>query len=322
MSEEVYNDGYFDEVIPLDSRNKKKYKAGFIQWSVNGDRFYPTRETTSTLPSGFYIMGWDQSAGTHFLKKRDIITEDIFQLPDKNFENIIGDVQRFWSNKKIYKKYNFVYKRGILLYGTHGCGKSSLIQLLCKDLINIHQGIVINISDRDDVFWFDDVISMIRDIEREKPVIVIIEDIDNFIADREVLTTLLNILDGNMRMNNVVTIATTNFIEDVENRIKARPSRFDRRYNIGLPDDVVRKYFIEQKIKENDLVKSNVSIDKIITDTKGFTIDHLKELILSICVLGYDYDIAFKDVKDMLNGKNLKVINPGETSIGFNINKE
>ena len=306
MAEEIFDD----------EPESKKYRNENTQYSIVGDKFYPARETVGKLPSGYYTIGWDNNQQSHFLRKRDIIADDILILPDKNFESVICDIKKFWNNKNSYKKYNYVYKRGILLYGTHGCGKSSLIQLVCKDLIKYHNGIVINVSDSDDVMWFDDIVNIIREIEPQKPIIAVIEDIDNLTAEKEVLSLLLNILDGNLKTDNIVTIATTNYPEDLEERIKSRPSRFDRRYEIGIPNDEIRRFYIQHKLKEDDLKK--VDIEEWIKETKGFTLDHLKELLLSVFVLNYDFKEALLDVKAMLNGKTLKATKVGEKTIGFN----
>ena len=76
----------------------------------------------------------------------------------------------------------------------------------------------------------------LREIEPDRKIILILEDIDNFInVDKALLTKLLQILDGSNKLDNIITIATTNYQEKLEERIANRPSRFDRRYEIGLP---------------------------------------------------------------------------------------
>ena len=46
-----------------------------------------------------------------------------------------------------HREYNFVHKRGILMYGEPGCGKSGIIQLISKQLIE-NDGIILNIKDK------------------------------------------------------------------------------------------------------------------------------------------------------------------------------
>jgi predicted ATPase len=39
-------------------------------------------------------------------------------------EGSINDLKEFWNKRTTYLKYKLVHKRGILLYGDPGCGKS------------------------------------------------------------------------------------------------------------------------------------------------------------------------------------------------------
>lgn len=316
----INNDRIYDGDPPIIMedfiREEKLYKKGYTQWLIQGDKFIPIEPTTNKLPKGFYNIQWNDILQKYVLCKRNIILEDLYILPDDNYISILNDIQTFWKSKPIYKKYNYVYKRGILLYGKPGCGKTSLINLLAKDLIDNYNGIIINIKDDTDLYHFDEVIYTLREIEPNLKIIVILEDIDNFLddKDKELQTKLLNILDGNMQCNNIVILATTNYPEQLEERISNRPSRFDHAYEITLPNDKIRKFYIETKLSKEDL--KTIDINKWIKNTNEFTIDHLKELILSVFVLGYDFNISLERIKTMLYNKHIK-IKTGNSIPGF-----
>ena len=57
-------------------------------------------------------------------EKRDLNT--IF-LPGKVLEDIISDCKLFLESRDNYRRIGIPYRRGYLLYGAPGCGKSSLL---------------------------------------------------------------------------------------------------------------------------------------------------------------------------------------------------
>lgn len=52
--------------------------------------------------------------------------------------------------------------------------------------------------------------------------------------------TLLNFLDGTNSPENVIFVATTNYIEDIDSAI-IRPGRFDHRFKMGKVDKEMAK---------------------------------------------------------------------------------
>lgn len=53
----------------------------------------------------------------------------------KETEEIMEDIKLFWNREEMFKRYGYTHKRGILLYGQPGNGKSYLIQVLSRHLI-------------------------------------------------------------------------------------------------------------------------------------------------------------------------------------------
>jgi SpoVK/Ycf46/Vps4 family AAA+-type ATPase len=143
--------------------------------------------------------------------------------------------------------------------------------------------------------------------------IVILEDIDTIAGEGHWSTSmLLNILDGIKQIDNVVYIATTNYPEKLEERITNRPSRFDRRYEILMPNAKVRESYFRSKLTESDLEK--IEISKWVKSTEGFSMAHLRELVIAVVALGN----TFEDTFARLNGMKVKPrIKSKSKKIGF-----
>jgi len=298
----------------------EEFKSNLCQWAINNDSFYALGKTTKHLPPGYYAYSWDNDVHKIVFTKKGVITDDILQLPDPTLNDILIDFQKFWHKRNLYEKYKYTYKRAYLMFGPAGCGKTSLISLLAKELIS-KNGIILNINANHQLGNYDMAIKDIRTIEKDKPIIVIIEDIDGY-TETDYVSILLNILDGVYQTDNVIIIATTNYPEKLEERFSSRPSRFDVRVLIDLPTADVRKFYIESKLKPDDL--SEIDIDEWIKHTEGFTLDHLKELILLTFVLENDFDESLVKIKEMI--KNIKIkavsIKRQKESIGFDSGKE
>jgi len=297
------------------------YTRGYEAWLIDGDTFIPTTKSELILPAGYFGVKYHHTYDKYVLKRMTILAEELLKLPDNSYQDILDDIAKFWKSQDLYKKYNYVYKRAILLYGIPGCGKSSIITMLADELIKNHNGIVINLKQAEDIESFDEIMNPIREIEPDRKIITFIEDIDNFITkdNLSLQSKLLNILDGKLQYDNMVVIATTNHPEVLEDSVTKRPSRFNLRKEIRPPRANVREYYIKNKTKKGDLTKAE--IDNWVKLTKGFTIDHIKELVLAVFLLGYKFDDAYAAIKEMTTASILKnTLNTGGS--GFHFGKD
>lgn len=302
-----------DMIIDGIRRTKKsKVKQSYSQWGILDDnKFYPTLPTTKNLESGYYELNYNQKYGILF-ERKEVNTDELFTLPSTELQDILEDIEKFWEREDKYREYNFIHKRGILLYGKPGCGKSAIIQLCTEYLINEKNGIVINITNIEQMDWYSQVIGDFRQVESDRPIIVIMEDLDSLASDSYATSMILNILDGIKQIDNVVYIATTNHPEKLEERITNRPSRFDRRYEVELPNEEVRRTYFENKLNDKDI--KNIDLDKWIEETEGYSLSHLRELVISVITM----DNTFDETINRLNGmKKTPEIESGKKSVGF-----
>ena len=257
--------------------------------TLDNKNFFFSFKCVDTIPSGLYSMTYNDSQG-YGLSKMDYKGEDFFNLPSLPHEQIVKDLQIFWDNKEKFIKYKLNPKRGIILHGDPGCGKTSLIYLLVEE-IKRRNGISVYFDMPDN--WVE-IAKLIRKVEVDRPILCIIEDID-LVIEKFGEEVFLNFLDGLNSITNVVYVATTNNIEKIPDRIKDRPSRFDKKYEIKKPDDSDRELYLKTKLLPEDLKKYN--INKLVKDTKNFTMAHLKEAFISLYILGNDYNEVISRLK-------------------------
>lgn len=300
-----------DDELRHPHEEEETEKINFHQWSIVGDgSFLPSPETVRTLKPGLYEPQYNNRAGEWAIRRQQINTDELYELPTKEIAVILNDLKSFWERRETYSKYKLMHKRGILLYGDPGAGKSGILQLCMKHIIEELSGLVINIKDEDTVRGYLDLVPKLRQIEPIRPIVVIIEDIDSIAGESSYITSqLLNMLDGIKQIENVVYIATTNYPEKLEERITNRPSRFDRRYYIAPPSKEVRKAYLERKLGED----AKVDIERWVSDTDGMSMSHLKELFISVFLLDVAYDDAIEHLKEMKKKPRGK----GQKSVGF-----
>lgn len=287
------------------------------QWSSVDGCIIPVSNTMPRLEKGYYSINFSNSLGMYFTKET-VELNKLYRLPNKATDLILNDISKFWKSEDVYKKYHRVFRRNYLLYSAPGTGKTSLINLMCQELIDEYDGIVFSLNTEMEISNFPEAVRRIRKIEPNRRIIAIIEDIDSFTqCSSQLNTLLLNILDGNLKLSGLVTIATTNHIEYLEERYTNRPSRFDRVVEFPLPNEASRKMFIEATVLPEDLKKIN--IDEWVEKTEGLTIDHINELILLHFVFGHGEEEAFETIYDMskTRGKLKNKTSVNKKTIGF-----
>lgn len=265
------------------------------QWSTSDHiHFFPTSKTVVSLTPGVYDIKVNQTNGLYF-EKVPVVTQGLIRFPETNSSRIINEIQNFWNREKIFRDYNLAYKRGIMLHGPAGSGKSSTIQLLMHDVID-RGGVVINFNAPS---TFISGVRKLREIQPESPLVVLMEDIDSIIENNSE-SDVLNVLDGVNQIDKVVFLATTNYPERLGDRIINRPSRFDKRFKIGHPNAESRRIYFDfiiggkQKIEE-----LKIDLDRWVNDTEEFSIAHLKELFVAVVILGDSYEDAIETLAAM-----------------------
>lgn len=292
-----------------DDRDEFEYDPTYVQWTTSdGVLFLPAARTIKELPPGVYEIDSNSTTGL-FFEKIPVKTEGLLRFPDTNSNQVLTEIQKFWDRENIFQEYDLTYKRGIILYGPPGSGKSCTVQLVMHDVVE-RGGIVLEFGDP---YMFVDGLRALRKIQPHTPVVAIMEDLDSLLESYNE-SEILNILDGVNDVHKVVFLATTNYPNKLGHRIMNRPSRFDKRFRIGFPSAGARKMYFEHLIGEHNINKLDIDLKKWIKDTDRLSIAHLKELFVAVVILGDDYKSAIKTLKAM---KEEVVDKDYEGSLGF-----
>lgn len=180
---------------------------------------------------------------------RDINT---IVINDSIKNKIIEDIDHLYSNKEWYKKRGLPYKKTFILHGIPGTGKTSIITGLANQykknicLVNLNE------------VYNTELETLMRTIPRNS--FVVFEDFDSAsststrkpkdVTEKEKdknycsvdLTTILNVLDGVVRLDDVCLFMTTNTLESIDAAI-LRKGRVDHIYEIKpFQDKEVKDY--------------------------------------------------------------------------------
>jgi hypothetical protein len=201
-------------------------------------------------------------------------------LPPGLKEAIRDDAAHFFASRKRYARYNIPWKRGLILIGPPGNGKTHMIQALINDL---KQPCLYLKSLKAQFQNVDRSLREVFEKARESaPCILVLEDLDALIDDTN-RSFFLNELDGFRKNEGLLAVATTNHPEKLDPAIVDRPSRFDRKYHFELPALPERASYLRwwNQLLEDPLRLSEAGIASIAKDSEGFSFAYLKELALA-----------------------------------------
>lgn len=177
-------------------------------------------------------------------------------------------------------------KRGVLLHGPPGTGKTHTVRYLLGRL----EGVTVVVLSGQALGAIGSACSIARTLQ---PSVVVVEDVDLIAEHRgmhpgqhPLLFGLLNEMDGLGEDVDVAFVLTTNRADLLEPALAARPGRVDQAVEIPPPDAAGRRRLIE-------LYKGNMTLEvedlsRVIERTDGVTASFLKELLRRAALLAAD----------------------------------
>jgi ATP-dependent 26S proteasome regulatory subunit len=233
------------------------------------------------------VFGLARQAPMEFLD-RPAVGRDQIVLPADVLENIERQVLGVGRHSGRLLASGQHLKRGILLHGAPGTGKTHTVRYLLGQLPEVT---VIVISGRA-LSRIKEACSVARSLQ---PAIVVVEDVDLIAEQREarpgehpLLFQLLNEMDGLNSAADVTFLLTTNRADLLEPALASRPGRVDLATELPLPDAAARRRLIG--LYRGDLVLDLADEETVIERTDGVTASFLKELLRKAALLACEED--------------------------------
>lgn len=283
--------------------------AGFVpkRYAHSDGVYWGSPETCDALQPGFY-MPFVLPNGAPALKKLETQTDNLLRLPDPICDMLLSEFVLFWNKASLMAERGLTVKRGLMLYGPPGSGKTSAVQLMAHHMIREMRGVVILV---DYAPIAAAALQLVRQLEPDRPVILLYEDIDA-IVERHGESGLLALLDGELQVGNVVNVATTNYPERLDPRFTDRPGRFDRITLVGMPEAPARAAYFEAKAPD----VAEPRRQRWVLASEGWSIAHLRELVVAHLVLGEDDEAVIERLTGMRE-QLPKSDDAGRSLVGF-----
>lgn len=232
-------------------------------------------------------------------KITSFVTRDDVFLEESLKKEIYRSIDEFFTDSgSFFQTYNIPYRRGILLYGKPGNGKTTLVKSIANSItapVAYWQ-----ITEHTSSYSVHEVFSTVN---RMTPMTLVIEDIDSMPV--EVRSVFLNTLDGATSKDGIFLIGTTNYPEKIDPALINRSGRFDRAYEIKLPTSDLRLGYLEKKKMRQFISEEDLTRLAILTD--GFSYAQLNELYTSVALQWhYEKEVQIDQICAELQADNKK----------------
>ncbi|MBJ8343170.1 ATP-binding protein [Antrihabitans sp. YC2-6] len=157
-------------------------------------------------------------------------------VPQQVWDEIDVNVASLTSRAELMRELGLGTRRGILLAGPPGVGKSAISAIVATELLGEFTVIFVDARAASYVLR-----AVFEECKELGPTVVVLEDIDLYIGDRSAgtggagLAEFLAVMDGSQRYDDVLTLASTNDPAALD-KAATRASRFDAIIHLDYPD--------------------------------------------------------------------------------------
>lgn len=214
------------------------------------------------------------------------VTWDDVILAPNILAGVRDAVEGFLRHKEAFTTLGFPWKRGLLLVGPAGTGKTMLCKAAASALPEL-PFLYVRDFQADPRFNQNAVQTIFERARKLAPCLLAFEDIDGLVTAGN-RTVFLNELDGFQENSGLLIIAPSNHPERIDEALLKRPSRFDRVFHIGLPAPAERQAYCLRLLSRSGLsaqLDSSLNVEelsrRVAERSDGFTPAYLKEVFVS-----------------------------------------
>ena len=244
---------------------------------------------TKTVPKGVVKMDSSTaltiSTETSVDRKVRVTYEEVGGLRDK-VKAMREIVELPLKHPELFVRLGIEPHSGILLYGPPGCGKTLLAKVIASEseanMYPINGPEIMN-------KYYGETEAKLRDIFKEakdnSPSIIFIDEIDAIAPKREeaygdvekrVVAQLLALMDGLNDRGNVIVLGATNRPDSVDPALR-RPGRFDREFEISVPNEDGRLEILEIHTRGMP-INDDIDLKDLSSELHGYTGADIKSL--------------------------------------------
>ncbi len=257
------------------------------------------------MPAGFYRVKNKLMTDRVLFVPMEVPEQDRYVPRTDGSDRISSDLRTFFESVELYEEMDVIHRRGALLFGPPGNGKTFSIIRCLKTLCDEEDLLVFYIHpEENNLREFFELNALFRD----RSTVVVMEEITEFAKRDQQL--LLNFLDGEFRWSRHYNIATTNYPEELPGNLVDRPGRFDMLIPVDHPDAEERRRFLKHYL-DTDHVP-----DDLVEDLADYSIAYIKEMVLRSRL----YDRSLREVLEEFQEQKRKIrneFNRTSESLGF-----
>jgi cell division protease FtsH len=205
------------------------------------------------------------------MEPRDLV------LPEGVLEGIERQIVGVARHRDLLLAHGQHLKRGVLLYGAPGVGKTHTVRYLMSKLPEV----TVLILSANALHLIREACSIARALQ---PSLIVVEDVDLIGEERgahqgnnPLLFQLLNEMDGLGEDVDVTFVLTTNRVDVLEPALVSRPGRIDHAVEIPLPDEDGRRKLLA--VYRGGMELDLAEPERVIERTAGVAASFIKELL-------------------------------------------